>query len=705
MDDRPTSPAEPPEGSFDQLPDPVVVLDGEMRLVHANDAAERFFGVRVERWKGKVPLDLVHREDVPIVLTSFEEVQKKELGTAIELRVRVGDGSWRLVELVGRSHVAADGPRIVFTLRDLTQRRRWEVAAAQPERFRTLVENAATIIMLIDGDGRVHSVSGAVTRQLGRDPTAVVGSRLVDWVVDSEREQAQEAIARALSKPGTSLFELELAHRDGHAVPYQLSVVNLLDDPVVAGLVISAHDISARRELEDRLAHLAAHDHLTGLANRTALLEHLAVAREDAAGAADGLVVFFVDLDRFKSINDLYGHDVGDQLLVSVAQRLRAVVRPEDFVARFGGDEFVVVCNDLDAAAASVIASRLEAVISDPVKANGLTLQVFASVGAVDGSLATDAEALLAEADAAMYVAKLRRNGEEAPQPMPVSERRELVEALRVALDGDPREAGLHLHYQPIVALPSATATGAEALVRWDHPWLGALTPGHFLPVAEEAGLSARLGAWVLLEAIECLHAWDRAGVRLEMLSVNLAPAQLADPELPALVTELLELYDVEPERLCLEMTETAMLEREELGAVSVASARLHLLKACGVTLAIDDFGTGFSSLVHVRDLPFEHLKIDRSFVDAVDQDISATGVCEAVVSLAHATGKRVIAEGVARIDQHERMVAIGADQAQGFLYSRPVPAEQLERALRATSLRVWRRQSLRSTGPGSRNG
>jgi diguanylate cyclase (GGDEF)-like protein/PAS domain S-box-containing protein len=686
VEERPPAPAAPEAGAFDVLPDPVVVVDDQMRVVHANTAAELFFGVPASEWTGRAPIELVHREDLAIVLSSFEEVQKKAQGSPIELRVRAADGEWRLVELIGGSYLSPEGLRVVSTLRDLTQRRRWEVAAAQPERFRTLVENAATIIMLTDEHGRVHSVSGAITRQLGHDPTLVVGSRLVDWVVDDQRERAHEELRRARSKAGASLFELELRHRDGRGVPYQLSVVNLLDDPVVDGLVISAHDITARRELEDRLAHLASHDPLTGLANRNALLTHLDDAR-NRIGAPESLIVFFIDLDRFKSINDLYGHEIGDQMLTTVAHRLRTAVRPGDFVARFGGDEFVVVCDDLDAPTTPVVAHRLEAVISDPVKLNGLTLQVFASIGAVDGSEATDGEALLAAADAAMYVVKLRRRGEEAPEPVPVSERRELAEALRHALGGDPGAAGLELHYQPLVALPDASAVGAEALVRWQHPSLGALPPARFLPVADEAGLSARLGAWVLGEAIARVHAWDRAGIRVEMMAVNLAPAQLVDPDLPDLVTGLLERYDVAPGRLCLEMTESAMLEREEAGSVSATSARLQILKARGVTLAIDDFGTGFSSLVHVRDLPFDHLKIDKSFVDDIDRDPSAAGICEAVVALAHATGKRVVAEGVARPEQHDRVVDIGADLAQGFLYSHPLPAGAIEEVLRVATL------------------
>ncbi len=680
---RPDADARP----YDAIPDPVIVLDDQMRLVDANVAAARFFGVDVDEWVGRVPLELIHREDVALVLSSFEEVQKKETGTPVELRVRAGDGSWRLVELIGASTRTDSGLHVVNTIRDLTQRRRWEIAAGQPERFRTLVENAATIIMLVDADGRIHSVSGAITRQLGIDQTLVVGSRLTDWVVLHERNIVAEELRLIAEQPGTAVFELELTHRDGRAIPYQLSVVNLLDDPVVAGLVISGHDISARRELEHRLAHLASHDPLTGLANRTRLLEHLEAALSRTGFDPQCLAVFFVDLDRFKAVNDLYGHEVGDRMLVNVARRLGHAVRPSDFVSRFGGDEFVVVCEDLDPESVAVVATRLETVLGDPVKLDGVTLQVFASVGAVDGRVSTNAEALLAEADAAMYVAKSRRRGEDRPRPLPVAERRELAEALRLALDTDPVASGLCLHYQPTVELPSAKPYGAEALVRWNHPTLGLLPPARFLTVAEDAGLAARLGAWVLDEALRTMHDWDRAGIDVSLLAVNLAPAQLVDPELPDLITELLEKYAIVPGRLCLEMTESAMLEREEAGMVSIAASRLRSLKARGVTLAIDDFGTGYSSLVHVRDLPFDILKIDRSFVDGINDDPAAVGICAAVVALAHATGKIVVAEGVAGPEQHERVVALGADAAQGYLYGHPAPVGAIEASLASASL------------------
>jgi diguanylate cyclase (GGDEF)-like protein len=421
--------------------------------------------------------------------------------------------------------------------------------------------------------------------------------------------------------------------------------------------------------------------------SRTRLLEHLEAALARPGLEPAQLAVFFIDLDRFKAVNDLYGHEVGDRMLVNVARRLVHAVRPTDFVARFGGDEFVVVCEDLDPEAAVVVATRLETILGDPVKLDGVTLQVFASVGAVDGRADTNAEALLAEADAAMYVAKSRRRGEDRPRPLPVAERRELAEALRLALESDPAAAGLCLHYQPTVTLPSAEPYGVEALVRWNHPTLGLLPPARFLSVAEDAGLASRLGAWVLDEALRTLHEWDRSGLELALLAVNLAPAQLVDPELPELITALLIKWSVDPGRLCLEMTESAMLEREEAGTVSIAASRLRSLKARGVALAIDDFGTGYSSLVHVRDLPFDVLKIDRSFVEGIDTDPAAVGICAAVVELAHATGKRVVAEGVARATQHERVVALGADAAQGFLYGRPAPVGEIEASLAGKSL------------------
>ena len=296
-------------------------------------------------------------------------------------------------------------------LRDVTDRRQWELAAAQPERFRGIVESAAVVLLLLDVDGVVLSTSGAMCRQLGHDPVRVVGSRLLDWIVDDERAEATAALADATRDARGATFEVSFRHKDGRSIPYQLSVVNLLDDPMVNGLIVSGHDIAERRELEERLAHLASHDPLTGLANRAQLLDALATHRANVDDP-DELGVLFIDLDGFKAVNDRYGHDAGDHLLVTIGGRLRATVRATDLVARLGGDEFVVVCpggESLDVLDALV--RRINDVMSEPVVAGGVTLPVGASVGMVTGAAASTADGLLAAADEAMYLEKQRRRG------------------------------------------------------------------------------------------------------------------------------------------------------------------------------------------------------------------------------------------------------------------------------------------------------
>jgi diguanylate cyclase (GGDEF)-like protein/PAS domain S-box-containing protein len=661
---------------FDLLPDAIFALDSEMRVVFANREALRFLGVELEDWRGRIPLDLIHPDDVAITVSSFEEVKRKDVGTPIELRLRAADGEWRLTEVIGSTFVCADGMLQLNTFRDLTQRRRWEVAAARPERFRSVVEHAATVLMLLDETGTIDSVSGAMSRQLGHDPTRVVGSRLVEWAVPEQRAQLESTLRSATEHKGVTTTEANLSHKDGRSIPYQLSVVNAFDDPVVGGLIVSGHDITSRRELEERLAYLANHDPLTGLANRGHLVAHLEACRR-ATTDPERLGVVFIDLDRFKPVNDLYGHDAGDQLLVLIGARIRAAVRPEDLVARLGGDEFVVVCPDLGATGTlAAIAERIEAAVADPVKIGGVAIKVAASVGIVTSAGATSADALVAEADEAMYVVKRARRGQFATTRLRLGERRELAEHLSAALAGAPADAGLAVHFQPIVAIPHGRVAGAEALIRWNHPTLGFLQPAHFLSVAEDAGLESVLGAWVLQTAAAQLAEWDHAlDPPLESISINLSASQLADPEFPRFVALTIERAGLAAHRLCLEVTETAMLDGGGRGPLGPMTMRLRALADLGVKLAIDDFGTGYSSLSHVRDFPVDYLKIDRSFVADVTTSDAAAGICAAVIALGHTTGKRIVAEGVESADQLQVLAQLGADLAQGFHVGAPAPA------------------------------
>ncbi len=671
---------------LDLLPDPTLVIDQDLCVVAANQACERLIRADVAEWIGRVPLELVHPDDLPIVLSSFTTISEKDYGTPIEVRIKDGDGTWRLMELVGATHPRGDGHIVVISMRDLTQRRQWELAAGSPELFRTVVEHATVLLALIDADGRIDSASGTWNRQLGHDLSYIVGSNIVDWVADGGRHVFAVDLAGAVAQPHTSVFEAALVHTDGRVIPYQFSVANLLDDPVVQGLIVSASDISARRALEVRLTHMATTDALTGLANRSALVDALVRRLGVPTALPESLVVYFVDLDRFKPVNDLHGHDTGDVVLSVLADRLRFVARDHDVIARLGGDQFVLVCDEVpNPAAAARVASRIESAIAEPIVVGTSTVQVFASVGYADGTAATSAEGLLAEADAAMYRVKQRRRGREMPTTLRVAQRRDLADDLARAVETDPAAAGLRMYYQPVVGLPDGQVVGAEALVRWQHRDLGLLGPHDFLAIAEDAGLDLALGRWILRTAIAEASTW---AARLE-IAVNLSAAQLADGSIVDMVFDALDREGLTPDRLCVEVTETTMLEGAGRGSLLPAVATLERFKAAGVRAAIDDFGTGYSSLVHVRELPADVLKIDRSFVSGMHTDAIDHGIVAAVVALAHAAGMTVVAEGVETDAQHDALAALGADLAQGYRYGRPIPASEFRRLWGGVPLRA----------------
>ena len=445
------------------------------------------------------------------------------------------------------------------------------------------------------------------------------------------------------------------------------------------------------RESAQAAAHRALYDPLTGLPNRILLHERLTDALAKAREHEARVAVLFVDLDRFKAVNDNFGHAAGDHLLTAVAERLRFAVRNEDVLARLGGDEFVVVCQEVTyTGEAETIAERLLMALAHPFFVKNAELAVSASVGIAFSDNMTrgrkeSAETLLHDADAAMYRAKGQGPGlytifDRSMKADRVN-RDKVEHRLRHALDNDEFE----LHYQPIIDVGDHRIVGVEALLRWQDPNRGTIPPLDFVPQLEETGLIVPVGEWALQQACTQVTAWDKAFPRIGPLrvSVNVSPRQLLQAHFGDVVTRVLQRTGTRPTQLCLEITEAALM-----GDVVAAWSELRKVKALGVALAIDDFGTGYSSVSYVRNFALDTLKIDQSFVRALSSCVEDTAIVKAVVHMAHALSLDTVAEGVETPEQLAQLEALGCDFAQGYLFSRPQPPNAIEALLAEESRR-----------------
>ena len=394
---------------IDALPDPTLGLDSQGRLEWANRAASALFGWSVDDFVGRSVMDMIHPEDLHFALLSLDSVQSKDVGTLIELRVQTAFG-WRLVEVVGSNQIGTPGiDCLVMTLRDLTERRRWEVGRSDDAIFRAVVHNAASVLMLVDRDGRIEAMSGAVTRQLGHDPEAIEGKSLLDLIAPEDRGSmeramvASRAVAAGEHEPVT--VEAGMLDGDGRVIPFELTLVDMSGDPTVTGIVVSAHNITQLRAFQRALAELARKDTLTLLPNRSMVDDRLAAILAQRLSVS----VAFVDLDGFKALNDEYGHHFGDDVLRAVAERLSATVRPTDLVARYGGDEFVIIAHDLSEGAR--LDQQLAATMSEPISIDGTSVIVKASVGVAYTRSGDTVTSVLIRADRAMYNSKAARVG------------------------------------------------------------------------------------------------------------------------------------------------------------------------------------------------------------------------------------------------------------------------------------------------------
>jgi diguanylate cyclase (GGDEF)-like protein/PAS domain S-box-containing protein len=547
----------------------------------------------------------------------------------------------------------------------------------QTAHFRSLVTSSTDLVLVLGAD-ECRYVSRSVTALVGRSEAEILADGFEAFVQADDRAAVRAAATHG--RPREIVFRIR--NQSGEWRHLEAHVTDLRQDKSVRGVVLNARDVTERIELEEQLTHQAFHDNLTGLANRALFRDRLDQALARAARSDRLLAVLLVDLDGFKQVNDSLGHDAGDQLLEEVARRFRSVVRPSDTVARFGGDEFALLLEDISEHEAVGFAQRLLDRLATPVAIARREVVLGASVGVVLRSGSGQSEELIRDADVAMYAAKDAGRGRyEIFCPEMAKEVGELLgieHELRLGL----QRGEFSLHYQPEIDLETTTIVAAEALLRWHSPTRGLVPPGRFIPIAETTGLILPLGEFVLRQACAQAAEWRRAGLVPESFVtwVNVSAKQLGGSGLHTVVQQALEEAALPPSALGLEVTETAVVEQGVAG--DRARAELKLLHEQGVRIAIDDFGTGFSSLGQLRHFPIDMIKVDYTFVQGSAHDPKDAAITANLVNLAHALGLVAIAEGIESHVQLTSLQSFGCDLGQGYLFARPMPADQLTNLL-----------------------
>jgi diguanylate cyclase (GGDEF)-like protein/PAS domain S-box-containing protein len=547
-------------------------------------------------------------------------------------------------------------------------------------RFQALFDNASDAVIVIDAAGRVKYSTPSTERVLGQGLGGMLDQPIGGFLTeDDERE-----LSVLLSTPGvTTTVEWQIRAADGTLRDVEVIAADLRGDSRIDGLVLTMRDISERKILDTELRRQALHDTLTGLPNKSLFDDRVAHALGRADRAQGEVAVLFLDLDNFKLVNDSLGHPAGDELLVAVAARLVSVLKSGDTVARFGGDEFVVLLegNDVETSAETV-SERLQDALKAPFQIGGEEVPLHASIGiAVGRARSCTPSQLLRDADLAMYVAK--RNGRGRSERFAPAMHEQAMQRLEVAseLPAAIHDGQLVLFYQPIVDVTTGRILGAEALVRWNHPRRGLILPGEFIPIAESTGVVVPLGQWVLTEACRQTSEWRHAGFVEESfyMSVNLSARHFRDRSVIDDVTRALDESHLPADALLIEVTESALVDDFDPGGFV-----LRELKALGIHLAIDDFGTGYSSLARLSDFPVDVVKIDKSFIDRLSDDADGETMVRAVVALTHSLGMRAVAEGVEDHEQALTLERLGCTMAQGYLFARPMPPDAMTQALQA---------------------
>ena len=653
------------------------IRDADGRFTYVNEHLAEMLGyeademIGLDREKLWMPEEkAIHSTDV---LTHQLAPDQKEL------RYRRKDGSalWVLKEsspLYDSDHNFAGQMFTISDISRLVEAR--EKAKESSEKFRHFFEYSQVGVALAMLTGELIEVNPAFAQMLGYKHEDLVGRNGEDFLAADEVDQSR-ALRAELGRGGIAMTDVEHAfkHRDGHVV-WLRTAASLV--PGAGGspahLVLVFQDVSTRKAVEQKLAHQASHDVLTGLPNRSLLVERIRAAIEEDRIRDEGVALLFLDLDQFKLVNDALGHLFGDELLKAVAHRLESAVEEGETVARLGGDEFVVLTTGVKKRrGAESVAARVLGHLRRPFVVSGRQLFVTASIGVA--MCTSDPEATLRNADEAMYKAKESGRNRFAVFEQTMRHRSSrhlrLASQLHDALVKDQ----FSLQFQPIVDLRGGGVTAFEALVRWQHPLDGDLEPSEFIPLAEDLGLIPMIGEWVTREACAAAAAWQKIAPGVNV-HINVSPHELEDAFVGRLL-KALGAAGLPPERVVVEITEMAVMPSQVSDSDMLAT-----LSDLGVVISIDDFGTGYSSLAYLQRLPVDELKIDHKFVDRICESDADRAVVTSVIQLAHALGLRAVAEGVERPDQARLLASLGCDQGQGYFWGRPASAEELPAVL-----------------------